>query len=79
MLCSHLLDKDAALVMTQDSSSSRQHKSHIQLFFDWGELHCGIFCVLKERSTNHFSFVGTHFKTSWDSKGMAMPLALGFQ
>ena len=34
MLCSHLLDKDAALVMTQDSSSSGQHKSHIQLFFD---------------------------------------------
>lgn len=47
MLCSHLLDKDAALMMTQDSSSSRQHKSHIQLFFDRGELRCGIFCVLK--------------------------------
>ena len=27
--------------------------------------------------TNHFSFVGTHFKTSWDSKGTAIPLALG--
>ena len=26
---------------------------------------------------NHFPFVGTHFKTGWDSKGMAVPLALG--
>ena len=24
-----------------------------------------------------FLFVGTHFKTSWDSKGMAIPLARG--
>ena len=27
--------------------------------------------------TNHFPFVGTHFKTSWDSKWTAIPLALG--
>ena len=27
---------------------------------------------------NHFPFVGTHFKTGWDSKGMAVPLALGY-
>ena len=26
-----------------------------------------------------FLFVGTHFKTGWDSKGTAVPLALGFQ
>ena len=26
-----------------------------------------------------FLFVGTHFKTGWDSKGIAVPLALGFQ
>ena len=25
-----------------------------------------------------FLFVGTHFKTGWDSKGMAIPLALGY-
>ena len=28
--------------------------------------------------TNHFSFVGTHFKTSWDSKGMANSFGSGF-
>ena len=28
--------------------------------------------------TNYFPFVGTHFKTGWDSKGMAVPLALGY-
>ena len=42
---------------------------------------CGDFCivdVLKGMPTNHFSFVGTHFKTSWESKGMAIPLALGY-
>lgn len=27
--------------------------------------------------TNHFLFVDTHFKTGWDSKGTAAPLALG--
>ena len=26
---------------------------------------------------NHFPFVGTHFKTSWESKGTAVPLARG--
>ena len=26
--------------------------------------------------TNHFPFVGTHFKTSWDSKGDGVPLAV---
>ena len=28
-------------------------------------------------ATNHFPFVGAHFKTSWDSKRTAIPLALG--
>ena len=35
---------------------------------------CGDFCivdVLKGMSTNHFPFVGTHFKTDWDCKGTA--------
>ena len=27
---------------------------------------------------NHFPFVGTPFKTSWESKGAAIPLALGY-
>ena len=27
--------------------------------------------------TNHFPFVGTHFKTGWESKGTAVLLALG--
>ena len=27
--------------------------------------------------TNHFPFVGTHFKTSWDSKGIAFPFGSG--
>ena len=27
--------------------------------------------------TNFFLFVGTHFKTGWESKGTAIPLALG--
>ena len=42
---------------------------------------CGDFCivdVLKGMPTNHFSFVGTHFKTSWDSKGIAFPFGSGF-
>ena len=28
--------------------------------------------------TIHFFFVGTHFKTSWDSKGMANSFGSGF-
>ena len=53
----------AAFKIPRTSSSYRM--------MSWG------FCVLKGMPTNHFSFVGTHFKTSWDSKGMAIPLALG--
>ena len=28
--------------------------------------------------TKHFPFMGTHFKTSWDSKGIAFPFGSGF-
>lgn len=36
------------------------------------------FSVLKGMPTNHFPFVGTHFKTSWDSKEMANSFGSGF-
>ena len=41
---------------------------------------CGDFCivdVLKGMSTNHFPFVGTHFKTDWDCKGTAVSFTSG--
>ncbi len=46
-------------------------------FLSLSEERSGDFCVLKGILTNHFPFVGTYFKTGWDSKGTAVPLALG--
>ena len=46
-------------------------------FLSLSEERSGDFCVLKGMPTNHFPFVGTHFKTGWDSKETAVPLARG--
>ena len=50
-----------------------------QSFLSLPDKALAFYVALKGMPTNHFSFVGTPFKTSRDSKGMAIPLALGFQ